>query len=289
MRKPAYSAKDRREALEKAEKVLTTEGRPKAEPAIVHLRPVEIEVRPELFQPREFSYGFREVDRDHVKKLKRAIDIDGELDPIIVVKLGTSWVCVDGHHRLEAYKAAKWDGQISCEWLGGSIREAIDESMSRNKKDRLNVPQADRLEEAWKRVLIGGWSKSKIVSVCGVADGTVAYMRRVARRATEKTKLGREFCKRLGGPLSEKSWAQARLIYINVEPREINEELEAVRLAKLMRSRLTNLLSRNPKVTARALALYDPKLPIQLIDAWDVAKDPYMEPLEVKFEGGPEL
>jgi ParB/Sulfiredoxin domain len=276
MRKPIYNAKTRKEALEKAEKQLTTKGRAKVEPAMVELRPVEIEVKPELFQPREFSYGFREVDRDHVKKLKRAIDIDGELDPIIVVKLGKTWVCVDGHHRLAAYKLAKWKETISCEWFGGNIREAIDESMSRNKKDRLNVPQADRLEEAWKRVLIGGWSKSQIVSVCGVGDGTVAFMRRVALSVKGRSKFARDFRKRLDEPLIEMGWSRARLTYNNVEPKEIDAEQEAVQLAKRIHSRLSNRLSRSPQVTARALSLYDPELPDQLMAAWDRPKNPYL-------------
>jgi hypothetical protein len=55
-----------------------------------------------------------------------------------------------------------------------------------------------------------------------------------------------------------------------VESKEIDDELRAVRLAKRIRARLTNLLSRDPKVTARALALYDPELPKGITDAWAV-------------------
>ena len=230
--------------------------------------PSEIVLRPELFQPREFSFGLRQTDPDHAKKLKRAIGIQGELDPILVVKLGKKFVCVDGHHRLRAYKDAKWSKPIKCEWFGGSLREAVDESMARNAKDRLNVPQADRLEAAWKRVLLEWGSKKQIVELCGVGDGTVAHMRRVKERYKEMSKLGDQFRAALGFPLKETSWSQAKLAYVGVAKSEIDDELLAERLARRMRSRLTNLLSRNHKVTARALELYDPELPKGLADAW---------------------
>ena len=268
MKKPAYTAKELKEAIAKAEQQITTVGRPKGAHATVKLLPSQIEIRPELFQPREFSFGLRKTDPDHVKKLKRALSVKGELDPIIVIKLGKKWVCVDGHHRLEAYKADGWTKPIVCEWFGGSVREAVDESVIRNEKDHLNVSQSDRLEAAWKRVLLGWGSKAQIVNICGVGDGTVAQMRRVATRGRELSKLGDVMRNNLGVPLMETSWSQAKLAYLGVEQKEISEELRAERLARRMRARLTNLLSRDPKITARALQLYDPELPKGITEAW---------------------
>jgi hypothetical protein len=257
------------EALGKAERQLSTRRRPPGNEAFVQLHPSQIRTRPELFQPREFSFGLRKTDPEHVRKLERTIGINGELDPVLVIKLGKQFVCVDGAHRLEAYKAAKWREAIRCEWFGGTLREAVDESMARNKKDRLNVPQADRLEQAWKRVLLGWGSKKQIVQLFNVGDGTVALMRRVLERWRDRhSKLGKAFRNSLRGDLYETSWIQARLAYHGVEQGERDDELAAVRLAKRMRARLTNLLSRDPKVTARALRLYDPKLPDELTRAW---------------------
>lgn len=272
MRIAAYNAKNLDEALRTAERQHTTTERPKGAAASVNLTPSEIEVRPELFQPREFSFGLRATNPDHVKKLTRAISIQGELDPILVIKLGKKWVCVDGHHRLAAYKAEKWTKRIKCEWFGGSVRGAVDESVIRNAKDRLNVPHADRLEAAWKRVLLGWGSKAEIVQLCCVGEGTVAQMRRVKERGREQSKRGDALRSNLGFSLNETSWSQAKLAYLGVEPKEIDDELRAVRLSKRMRARLTNLLSRDPKVTARALALYDPELPKGIMSAWVVPK-----------------
>lgn len=268
MRGAAHNtAKALSEAVRKAAGQLSTRGRPPD--TFVQLQPSQIKTRPELFQPREFSFGFHMTDPDHVKKLERAIGINGELDPPLVIKLGKSFVCVDGAHRLKAYEAAKWRETIKCEWFAGTLQEAVKESMARNKKDRLNVPQADRLEQAWKWVLLEWGSKKQIKQLCGVGDGTVALMRRVLERWRERSKLGKAFRRSLHGhDLYETSWVQARLAYHGVEPRERDDELEAVRLARRIRARLTNLLSRDPKVTARALQLYDPKLPDLLKEHW---------------------
>jgi hypothetical protein len=272
MRKPVYTAREREDACAEAEQLLTTKGRPKGEPAIVPLKPSQIKTRPELFQPREFSYGFRELDRDHVKKLVRALETSGDLDPIVVIKLkGKGWVCVDGHHRLAAYQKVGRD-VIKCEWFGGTVQEAIDESMLRNKKDRLNVPQSDRLEEAWKRVVLNWGSKSATAQTCGVSDGTVAHMRRVKATAQAKDAAGTLFRERMRDSgwksVKDAAWAQIKLVHAGVGKKEVTDESRAAKLARRIGARLTNLLSRNPDITARALQIYDPELPEKLIEAW---------------------
>jgi Recombinase/ParB-like nuclease domain len=50
----------------------------------------------------------------------RRIGIDGELDPVLVIRLGKEWVCVDGHHRIAAYRLRKHKKPIRCEWFTGS-------------------------------------------------------------------------------------------------------------------------------------------------------------------------
>jgi hypothetical protein len=242
----------------------------KSRPAdgIVYVKPTNIKMRPELFQVREFSYGLRHVDSDHVKKLERAIGISGELDAPVVIKLGKEWVCVDGHHRIEAHKRTATRKSIKCEWFGGTVRDAVDASMSLNRKDRLNVTQKDRLEAAWKRVVLGFGSKAEIVKLCGVGEGSISHMRRIKAAYEADDAGGKLFRKRLGVELDDTSWVQARLTFAGVEPKEIGDEERAAKLAKRINSKLTNLLSRDPRITARALAIYDPDLPQQLVEAW---------------------
>jgi hypothetical protein len=133
----ANTASALQRALEAAEEQHKTSKRPQTTPAFVHLRPDDIEMRPALFQPREFAYGATEVDGQYVERLVGEIGITGELDPILVIRLGEAWVCVDGHHRVKAYRKAKWEGTIKCEWFGGSVREAVNEGMRRNRTIKL--------------------------------------------------------------------------------------------------------------------------------------------------------
>jgi hypothetical protein len=248
-------------AVKIAEAQLNTDGHPQTKPAYVDLRPDQVEMRPELFQPREFAFGAKDTDKQYVKKLAGEIETAGELDPILVIRLGEAWVCVDGHHRVRAYQRAEWEGTIKCEWFGGSVREAVDEGMRRNRTVKLEVHRADRQEQAWKRVLLGWGSKSEIVRLCGVSDGIVALMRRVKALANDHTEDGEAFQRRLGAPITEKSWSLARLAYEGAEQKKIGIEERAGRLARNIRSRLEDRLSEDPEVTARALAIYDPELP----------------------------
>src|SRR5262249_48880985 len=233
----------------------------------------------EMFQVRRFTYGHKDTDLDYVKTLERRIGIVGELDPPVVIKIDGRWICVDGHHRIAAYNRAGWRDPIKCVWFGETVREAVDASMRLNSKERVNVTQNDRLEMAWQLVLVGKHSKAEIVKLCSVADGTVGRMRRVMNLYDDKNEVGaKQFRKRFKEPLNETSWSFAKLAYAGIEPKEIDEEERAVKLARTINSRLTNLLSRDPRVTARALEIYNPKLPRALMGVWEwTLKDPGLE------------
>lgn len=248
---------------------------------IVSVDPTQIKMLPHIFQPREMSYGARDVDTEYVNTLARRISIVGELDPPIVIRLGSAWVCVDGHHRIAAYKrtASGWKGRpIKCVWFGGTVREAVDEAIRSNRKEHLTLPQRDRLERAWKYVLLGDRSKAEIVDLCVVGEGTVASMRRIKKAYDACSDAGErlvrdKFRKNLGIPLEEARWDSARLAFVGVEEKERDDEEKAAKLAKRINSRLTDLLKRDPVVTARALEIYDPTLPRALTAAWNEPRD----------------
>jgi hypothetical protein len=270
----AHTTQAREEALLEAGGTLVrpADGRTQT----VKLKPQQIIIRAELFQPREFAFGGRDTDRRHVERLARRIKNVGELDPIVVIKLGRQWVCVDGHHRVTAYKKSKRTEEIKCEWFAGSVREAMDEGLRRNAALNLEVPLADRQEEAWKRVLLGGWTKQQIVKTCSIAEGTVSHMNRVRARymnEDDDSDATKQFRMSVG-KLKASSWSNARLVNMNAEPKERTDEQRAQSLAKNMRSRLTDMLSKDPTVTARALAIYDPDLPGPLIDGLTALQAP---------------
>jgi hypothetical protein len=254
MKSPAKRASAFKEAEEMLVRPAAADG-----PTYVQLKPQEIHTRHELFQPREL-FTKSGLDTKHINKLRRVIEIKGELDAILVVKLGTQWVCVDGHHRIAAYQKLKWK-EIKGEWFAGSLREAVDESYKRNEINKLEIDREDKYEEAWRRVILRQGSKAQIVKFCGVGEGTVAFMRRVKRRYEEDTDdFAEQFRRRLGTRLDEVSWNRARMTYLNTEPKDTARDA-AVKLATSMKTRLSDTLSRDPADTAAALALYDPELP----------------------------
>lgn len=271
----AHSAKARKEAMVEAEATLKRPG-PK-DSRQLSLKLTGIKTRPVLFQPREFSAGLRDTDKHHVETLKHNAEVnDGKLDPVLVIKLGREWVCVDGHHRLAAYGEIDKNTMVPCEWFEGTVRDALDESMRRNNKDKLNVPKQDKYEEAWKRELIGGWSKREVRTICHVSESTIAQMRRVIRAAQADDAEGAMFREQLAvktptqaaDALMVTSWSMIKLKYRGISDQEITAEGRAERLAQAINRRLEDTLSRDPAVTARALQLYDPELPGKLMEAW---------------------
>jgi hypothetical protein len=256
-------------AIAAAQKQLdATEERPTPGQQVT-LKAEEIETRTDLFQPRGFYLGVYELDKQFVKKLEREVRIRGELEPLLVIKLGSHWVIVDGHHRLEAYKNLKWLEPLICVWFAGSVQEAVDESVRRNSVIKLPMDQPDKFEQAWKRTVLswpwgGGssWSsKSQVVTLCGVADGTVAKMRRIVSRYYENSAASKLLHERLGRPIAEVGWGRAHAAWLNLEDKDVDEQAKAAKLARAIRSRLEDQLSRDPEVTAKALAIYDPDLP----------------------------
>jgi ParB-like chromosome segregation protein Spo0J len=273
-----YTTKEREEALEDAERRLDLKGHM----PIVELPVKSVKTMPVLFQPREFIGGDKEnnratLDPDHVKSLKRAVEIHGDIEPPMVIKLkGTGFVIGDGHHTIEAYKAAK-KTTIKCAWFNGTVREAMDYSMRRNGKDKLSLRQAERQQEGWKRTLLGGYTAPQIAKICGIGERQVRNMRQVIR-AAEDDKRGHTFRERLkeftkdceldATPLDRLktvSWQVAQAIRRNASPEEATAEEKAAALAVALRNKMERRLANEPHVTALALRIYDKNLPTRLM------------------------
>jgi len=302
------SAKSREEALAKAEEKRTLKGHPGSKTgdlATVLVKPNDISAIPAIFQPREFTFGLREHDRIHVKSLQHEIAIHGELDPPLVIKLKRDgWVVAEGHHRVEAYKAAgQGDKEITCEWFYGTVREAADAGLKHNNIVKLNIKSADKSEEAWKRVVLGWGSKREIVKLCSVSEGLVATMRRAVRTVQAQDEEGEAFRKRLcegfyGTPLKEGAtaaealehlktltWGIAGGLYRGVTKEQFDTDAAVMRLARTIQNRLADELSKDPKITARALELYDASLPEALMEAWGrPMPDPYAPVVETTHD-----
>jgi ParB-like chromosome segregation protein Spo0J len=277
VRDTALSVKEAEARLERPE---VTDGRP----VYVDVRPQDIRTRLELFQPRRPGWGTRELETRDVNRLAKRIKQKGELDPVLVIKLETAnpytgeldgheWVVVDGHHRIAAYLKLKWPGTIKCEWYAGTVREATDESLRRNEIIHKEIQQGDKWEEAWKRVLLGWGSKREIVQLTGTSDGIVGRMRRAMNwhqdqvSGNAKSPMGEKLVTAFGADLRVHSWAKVNRVILDLTPKEWNVDDAAAKLSGQLSRRMTNLLSNDPEVTARALWLYDRDMCPTLVEA----------------------
>jgi hypothetical protein len=286
LRGEAYTTEAREEALADAERRLIREGHTPT----IFLRPKQIKTMPELFQPRMFSYDGRATDEKHVKELVDGIKTDGKIEPPpLVIKLKhKGFVIVDGHHTLAAYKKVKENEQIECEWFKGTVRQAWDEAVRRNRKDKLPMHKHDKTHAAWERVLIGGWTAQQIKDATGKSVRTVRTMNKVKKAACRGGKFQRALIENVTGMETEVtddreeaalaclkriSWTRARLLYAGVDAQEATEEEKAERLARKLGGNIPDKLMLEPRVIALALKLYRSELPEQLKDAWEDLKN----------------
>jgi hypothetical protein len=198
---------------------------------------------------------------------------------VLIVKIGNKWIVVDGHHRIAAYLKLKRTEAIKCEWFAGTVREAMDASLSRNEKTHLEVDQGDKAEAAWTRTLLDwngkDWSNSKaqVVRLTGCGEGSVAQMRRVVRwhhnqrTGREHTPTGEKLHTALGPDLRTHSWNKVKMVLLDLTPKQWNANDAAAKLAKNLVTRMTTKLSEDPEVTAQALWLYDRDMCPKLIEA----------------------
>lgn len=145
----------------------------------------EIEVIPALFQQRHID---KEVSKQHVQELARAIKAgprgshQDHFTPITVLWVGNGWACVDGHHRLEAYRWVDHLQPVPVEVLvGATLGQAVQASLTSNAKTQLELTKRCRTEAAWRLELAGGYSKATVAKLVGVDESSIALMRKALR------------------------------------------------------------------------------------------------------------
>ncbi len=135
-----------------------------------------IDLHPELFQPR-----YEALDEHHVQELARTIKRQGDLDPILLLPVGQRGVVIDGHHRLDAYKLACVTNTVPVNWFCGSVEEAVLEAGRINSKVRLVMGTQERMNYAWRLVLLDKYTKPEMMEASGASDGQLGKMRRLKR------------------------------------------------------------------------------------------------------------
>lgn len=237
-----------------------------------------IKTLPAVFQPRLF-YGGRTIEQNHVRELARSLAGKNKdpLEPVLVTRIGRNAYCIDGHHRLEAYKTSGWVAEIPVEWFTGTVKKAAQEAIRRNSRDKLPMGKSEKLEAAWRLVVLDdGLPKSEIARLTTVANGTIGNMRRVVedlkRQHASSSMEADEFTGEESKPPFEcrLSWAQAKAVgrgqaeYDPARDDAIVDEW-AERLGKAFGRKW----GQRPHLAARAIEKYSPRLPRKLVEAWE--------------------
>jgi ParB-like chromosome segregation protein Spo0J len=207
---------------------------------------------------------FNSVDSDeHIRTLVRALKSAHQpLQPLLVFPVGKRFFVVDGHHRLAAYRKARWKGPIPVEVFEGTLDDARLAALEGNIRDKLRMSGPEKKEAAWKLVKDGKLSKSEIVKRGVASDGTVSAMRKVLKTL--------EALKDYGGDLALLSWVEARRV--GAEEKESDPEWKTKKAMKIVdalkKAKIGQGFMKDPEVTALALQMLNPKLPGALARQW---------------------
>ena len=212
-------------------------------------------------QPRSLDEMGTQLSKDHINNLTEALAVSKqqELDPILVWWSGKHHYCIDGHHRLEAYKALNRQGKLShqrlqaipCRLFIGTLEEAIAKAMSENSKDKMPMTKREKLNRAWQFTCLGIFSINQTSEVCKVATRTVSNMRTKYKELLAWSKhMTPEY-------LGSLSWEEVSRL--NQPKREFNDAWEDEQIekwAKALGKTFGSKFRTNPDLAASAVLRY---------------------------------
>ena len=245
-------------------------GKPEPEHKPTHLPLVSIDTCEDVFQHRS---GNLAASNAHLETLKKALQAGTckFFEPITVYWIDGSWCCIDGHHRLQAYRDQKVDVPIPVNVYSGTLDKAIGKALLSNSRDKLAMSQAEKSNAAWRLVIGTGLSKSSISKAASVSERTVARMRcikmDIVKNHPEK-------------PLDDLDWKHAQALAQGRNLSDLSDldswkEKAAQKLANTLSRHCGKELSKSPEITARALEIYDQRLLSEMIEWVSPAPDDF--------------
>lgn len=258
----ARADKDKRFTLADLKKMDAEGPPPRERPEGLLLK--DIHVAPDVFQYRRPPL---EDEREMMEDLIRALKNNPQrpFEPIEVVAVGKRFFVMDGHHRLQAYHAAKWVGVIPVQYYRGTLKEAHADAASRNVRNKLRMSKPEKSEAAWRMLVEGErdpeWSRTwvEIAEKADINRSSVARMAKVL--------------KTLGPRAFVMTWDEARKAERALEhdamtdaARDRWKDAQARKIAEHLAG--GPRLLQNMEITARALAMVSPQLPVALIGEW---------------------
>lgn len=239
------------------------DGRPAPKTAPTRLHLAAIHEAPEVFQFRD---PHPHTSRAHVEEMAKAVRDRHALAAVVVWWGGTAWYCIDGHHRLAAYRKGQWPhGEpIPVSVFGGELDQALMLAVGSNAPDRLPMSKAEKTNAAWELVVTTTATKAQLARRACVSERSVAYMRKAADQLRQKDP---------SRDLSAMPWWEARREAAGEAPEEMPDyDAKDVEEAKGMADKLARTfgkrISERPEVFALALEFHDRRLPTILPEAW---------------------
>ncbi|SPP65227.1 ParB/RepB/Spo0J family partition protein [Nitrospira lenta] len=212
----------------------------------------EVRTLEAVFQPRQLEDAA--ASGRHLGELLRVLRDHAALDPIAVMKIGGDWYCIDGHYRLEAYRQEREAGSrrshLPVKVFSGTLEEALRASIEVNAPDKLNLTKEDKLEAAWRLVVLGQDSVAQISHTSTIAERTVQRMRRGLEQARTLHP---------SQPFETWTWAKVKDL-LRGELKEVQtawQDAKAGEWAKQLARTFKGLPSEHPRVFAKALLRYN--------------------------------
>jgi ParB-like chromosome segregation protein Spo0J len=229
----------------------------------------EIKADETTFQWRVSQFN-KADSAEHLRVLTQALQNSNEpLDPIQVYrKEDGRYYVIEGHHRIAAYRKARWAQPVPVTVFEGTLDQARLAALEANVKNKLALSDPEKSEAAWKLITKFKHlklSKSEIANRSGRSPSMVATMRKAERRLIETGKDPKTL-----------TWTKARAVGLEKAELSAQEWLEKkaqkIRDA-LLKANIVRELSKFPDATALALWMLNPNLPKRLIREW-IVTDP---------------
>lgn len=248
-------------------------GLPAPTQRVTKLKLSEVLEMPTVFQQRAVNQAASEK---HVYELVKALDRNPKqaLSPIVVYWVGDGWCCIDGHHRMEAYRIFEYKRPIPVTVFIGSLDDALLLSLSSNSKDKLPMSAQEKYNAAWRLVISTENSKALIAKAANVSERLVGKMRAVMNTiSVQHPELS----------LDSLKWTDALRVEQGLAPKEFSDsrdfiEEEAKKLADRLSRTFGTRLSNHSEILYRALEIYDPRIPEWIADFYQPAEDDFDVP-----------
>lgn len=228
--------------------------------------PIEaIQQFPEVFQPRGPA-GY--ASNAHVRELARAPRSGHALDPMTIFWAGNCWAVIDGHHRLRAYRAADWRDDVPVKVFSGSLDEAMGYAGKLNSGEKLPMSNAEKKALAWKLTTCTKLSKERVRLASGMSDGFLSHMRRIHTKLLKENGMAVEGVAAMPWHDAQKQ-AAGEAPEKEVIDRDAWIEEKAQEMANQILKAIGKQGQQKHEVFARALEIYDGRLPDALREFWN--------------------